>query len=75
VIPVCEKCQEENPGNYRPIGLTLMPVKVMEQIILKAILRHIQDNQVIRPSLHGFMKGGSCLTNLIFLYDKVTHLG
>jgi len=33
-----------------------------------------QDNQGIRPSQHGFMKGRSCLTNLISFYDKVTHL-
>ena len=46
----------------------------MEQIILSAITWHWQDNQVIRPSQHGFMKGRSCLTNLISLYDKVTHL-
>ena len=31
-------------------------------------------NQGIRPSQHGFMKGRSCLTNLISFYDQVTHL-
>ena len=34
----------------------------------------MQDNQGIRPSQHGFMKGRSCLTNLISFYDQVTHL-
>jgi len=34
---------------------------------------HVKDNQGIRPSQHGFMKGRSCLTNLIF-YDQVTCL-
>jgi len=34
---------------------------------------HVKDNQGIRPSQHGFMKGRSCLTSLIF-YDQVTHL-
>jgi len=47
--------------------------KVKEHIILSAITWHVQDNQVIRPSQHGFMKGRSCLTNLISS-DKVTCL-
>jgi len=34
----------------------------------------VKDNQGIRPSQHGFMKGRSCLTNLISFYDQVTHL-
>ena len=34
----------------------------------------VRDNQGIRPSLHGFTKGRSCLTNLISFYDLVTRL-
>ncbi|GAB0204867.1 mitochondrial enolase superfamily member 1 [Grus japonensis] len=73
VTPIYKKGWKEDPGNYRPVSLTLVLGKVMEQIILSAITWHLQDNKVIRPSQHGFMKGKSCLTNLIS-YDKVTHL-
>ncbi|GAB0179643.1 mitochondrial enolase superfamily member 1 [Grus japonensis] len=74
VTPFHNKGWKENLGNYKPVSLTLVLRKVMEQIILTAIMRHVQDNQVIRPSQHGFMKGRSCLTNLISFYDQVTHL-
>ncbi|NXW87892.1 VIP2 kinase, partial [Alopecoenas beccarii] len=39
-----------------------------------ALCDHIQDNQAIRPSQHGFRKGMSCLTRLISFYDKVNCL-
>ena len=32
------------------------------------------DNQMIRPSQHRFMKGRSCLSNLISFYDRATCL-
>ncbi|GAB0183031.1 hypothetical protein GRJ2_000768400 [Grus japonensis] len=75
VMPIYKRGQKEDPGNYRPVSLTLVPGKVMEQIILSAITWHVQDNQVIRTSQHGFMKGRSCLTNLISFYDKGSVLG
>ncbi|KAJ7427559.1 RNA-directed DNA polymerase from mobile element jockey-like protein [Willisornis vidua] len=50
-------------------GLTSVPGKVMEQIIMSAITQHLQEGQGIRPSQHGFRRDRSCLTNLISLYD------
>ena len=46
----------------------------MKQIILGEITQHVRGVQGIRPSQHRFMKGKSCLTNLISFYDWVTRL-
>jgi len=73
-MPVYKQGWKEDPGNYTPVSLTSVPGSVTEQIILSAITWHVQDNQVIRLSQQGFMKGRYCLTNLISFYDKVTRL-
>jgi len=74
VTAIYKKGQKEDPGNYRPSSLTLVPGKIMEQFILSALTGHVKDNQGIRPSQHGFMKGRSCLTSLISFYDQLTCL-
>lgn len=72
--PIFKKGRKEDLGNYRPVSLTSIPGKVMEQIISSEIAQHMRGVQGIRPSQHGFMKGRLCLTNLICSYDWVTSL-
>ena len=72
--PTYKKGCKEDLGNYRPVRLTSVPEKVMEQIVLREITWHVWDNRGIRPRQYGFRKGRSCLTNLISFYGLVTHL-
>jgi len=65
VTPIFKKGKKDDPRNYRPVSLTSIPGKVMEQLILEVIIKQVEEKKVIGSSQHGFSKGKSCLTNLI----------
>ncbi|KFV73012.1 hypothetical protein N308_11270, partial [Struthio camelus australis] len=47
LTPVFQKGKKEEPGNYRPVSLPSIPGKVMEQLLLEVITKHLEDKKVI----------------------------
>lgn len=43
VTSIFQKGNKEEPGNYRPVSLTIIPGKVVEQITLKIITMHVEE--------------------------------
>ncbi|PKU42867.1 rna-directed dna polymerase from mobile element jockey- hypothetical protein [Limosa lapponica baueri] len=72
ITPDFKKGKMEDPGKYKPVSLTCVCGKVMEQFILDVISKHIEEQEVIGSGQHGFSKGKSCLTKLIAFYDVIT---
>ena len=55
--------------NYRPVLLTCISSKVAEHIVYSSIANHLQRNNILTPSQHGFRPGHSCETQLISAVD------
>ena len=47
VTPTYKKGSKADPGNYRPVSLTSVPGKIVEQLILDEMLDHMRNERVI----------------------------
>ena len=72
VTPIHKKGAKVKPANYRPISLTSQVCRIMERIIKEKMMHHLDSNNLIKPTQHGFLKGRSCLTNLLLYLEKIT---
>jgi len=64
VSPLYKSGSRTNAENYRPVSLTSQICTLFELLIRDVLVSHLEFNQAIVDSQHGFRKGRSCSTNL-----------
>ena len=58
------------PGNYRPINLTSVVVKLLKSLICDLLMNHFMTNHLFADEQHGFLPGRSCTTQLLVAIKK-----
>ena len=74
VTAIFKKGTKTDPSNYRPISLTCIICKLLEQFVRDAVVSHMEDNGLYSDCQHGFRKGRSCVTQLLEVMDDFTRL-
>ena len=65
VTPLFKKGNKHAAENYRPVSLTSTVCKLMERIVKKKVMEHMENNELFSIHQHGFRSGHSCVTQLL----------
>ena len=69
VVALFKKGIKSDPLNYRPVSLTCILCKVYEKLVRAHVLDFLEHR--ISKHQHGFVKGKSCLSNLLETFDDI----
>ena len=72
ITPVFKKGKKHITGNYRPVSLTSVACKMMEQLVRNEVMEHMLTNNLLSSFQHGFVHGRPCTTQFLAVLDKWT---
>ena len=74
VNPIFKKGSRMSPNNDKPVSLTCFVCKVMENWKRKALMDHLEENDIVTREQHGFVSGLSCITQILEVMDSWTEV-
>ena len=70
ITQIFKKGHQCKPGNYRPVSLTAIIWKILDNLVRRNIVDHLEPNELIDLAQHGFVKDRSCMTNLLETFEQ-----
>ena len=74
ITPIYKGGDKRKRKNYRPVSLTSHIIKLVERVIAKRIVQHLEAENLYNDGQHGFRRGRSCLTQLVQHYQSILEL-
>ena len=71
IVPILKSTDKSIPANYRPVSLTNHLTKVFERVLRKALVDHLENNNLMNKAQHGFRQRHSPITQLLTYYDSI----
>ena len=71
ISSVYKKGDKHLAENYRPISLTCVSCKLLEHIICRHLMKHLEDNSILTNLNHGFRSGYSCESQLLVTMEDL----
>ena len=71
ITAIYKKGPKNNPANYRPVSLTSVTCKLMEHVIFRHIMCHLEKYNLLSHFQHGFRSNHSCESQLIITIENL----
>ena len=71
ITPIYKGGNKSLPANYRPVALTNHVTKIFERVLKKEIVLHLERNDLLNASQHGFTSGRSTISQILNYYGDI----
>ena len=71
ITPIHKGGEKSLPANYRPVALTNHLTKIFERVLRKELVKHLELNNLMNNTQHGFRSGRSTTSQLLAYYEDV----
>ena len=74
IIPVFKSGDRCEAKNYRPVTLTSHLIKIFERVMVRVLVRFLEENNLFNDGQHGFRANRSCLSQLMNHYQCILNI-